>query len=115
MEFRVLAGLLIVWIGILTSIFSLVNLIQRIDIINSTLLLVLGCVLMISGALLKYRVELEITERNIDEEKKKLSKEEEEISKLKKEGGEGISRWKIRDLEYKVKKLEEERAKKDSE
>lgn len=114
MEFRVLIGLLLVGSGIFISVFSLANIIQKIDMVNSVLL-ILGCILMVSGALLKYRAELDIAERKIDEERKKLGEEEEEISKLKK-GNDGISRWKLRDLEYKVKKLESEMVKtKDSE
>jgi len=60
--------------------------------VNVTLL-VLGCILMISGALLKYTEEIEKVEEKIEEKKE-----------------EKVSSWRLRDLEYRLKKIEKEKA-----
>ncbi len=116
MEFKLLIGLLLVGLGIVVSVFSLGSLIQKNDIILSATLLILGCILMVLGVSFNYRVELDIAKQKIDEEKRRLLEDEKEISKIKNVEDMAISKWRIRDLEYKVKKLESEMAnKKDSE
>lgn len=113
MEFRNITGLLLVSIGILMSVLSLGNIIRGRDIINSAILLVLGCILMVLGAVLKHYVEFDAMRKRIEDEEKELKHETGEIRKLGGGGNGGISKWKIRDLEYKVQKLESEMEKKE--
>lgn len=99
MRIKRLIGLILVLVGVIFSIYSLYDMILASRYINAenVIILTLGCVLMLSGALFKYVNDLEKIERR--------------LGKIE-EGGGGMqkaSHWRLRDLDYRLKKLEEKK------
>ena len=84
------------------SIFSLMNPGESGTDIKDFVLLILGCMLMLCGALLKYREELSETERQVRTERVQLDE-------LELKGNHNINGWKLKDHEYRLAAIEKKK------
>jgi len=113
MRQRLFIAVVFVGSGIVMAIMSLRDVFYHGVSSFSAVILMLACILMICGVLFKYRGELDEIEmilgkeeRLLKEERELLEEDEEEIEKLKRKKGKEASGWRIRDMEYRLKKLE---------
>jgi len=93
--------------GIVLAIMSLKDVFYTGINSFSAVLLVLSCVMMICGVLFRYRGELDEIETVLRIEKEMLEKGDKEIKSLRRGKGKEVSGWRIRDIEQRLKELEE--------
>jgi hypothetical protein len=91
MRLKILTGLVLVIMGLIISLYALYDLVYHRANVENIALLILGCILMVTGAFFKYSEELE---------------ELEEKTEKKGEGRKKISSWRLKDLEYRLRKIE---------
>ena len=90
-------------IGIALAFFSLLNILFKGDnSLHYLILLILSCLLMIASAFLVTRSELISIRKKINETENIALKTGRKSPKL-----EDIKNWRLRDLDYRVRKLEE--------
>ncbi|HIE33859.1 MAG TPA: hypothetical protein EYP86_01815 [Candidatus Altiarchaeales archaeon] len=90
-------------IGVALAFFSLLNILfQGDNDLHYLILLILSCLLMIASAFLVTRSELISIRKKINETESVVLKAKNESSRP-----EDIKNWRLRDLDYRVKKLEE--------
>ncbi|HEX54577.1 MAG: hypothetical protein DRO90_00270 [Candidatus Altiarchaeales archaeon] len=88
--------------GLLISIYSIIGiLILSHEHIHYSILLILGSILMVCSAILKVKSDLELLDTELHSVRNLHS------TSVKKDAVNHISNWRIRDLEYRVKRLEE--------
>jgi len=106
MKQKLFVAIIFVGSGIILAIMSLKDVFYTGISSFSAVLLVLACILMICGVLFRYREELDDVETILGEDEELLEEKGEEIEELKWKKGKEASGWKIRDMEYRLKKLE---------
>jgi len=94
-------------ISLFICLYSILNLYQTYSV-DYFILLILGSLLMFCSAILATGWQLKVTQDSLRREEYFLSKENEEVRDIEKKirGGE-VPSWKIKDLEYRIKRLEE--------
>ena len=107
MKTNLFISIVFVGSGIILAIMSLKDVFYT-GINNfSAVLLVLSCVMMVCGVLFRYRGELDDIERVLGIDQELLKKGDEEIKMLRRGKGKEASGWRIRDIEQRLKELEE--------
>jgi len=107
MKTKLLIAIVFVGSGIILAIMSLKDIFYMgINSFNA-MLLMLSCVLMICGVLFKYVGELDEIKRVLGIDQELLKKGDEEIKSLRRGKGKEASGWRIRDMEQRLKELEE--------
>ncbi len=107
MKLRDLSWWALVAVGAFISLFVLIAGEIRSEFAGIVYLL-LGCMLMVCGALLKARDELIMTENRLFKEILEFEKAIIKLEKLEKKNLEGISNWKLRDVDYRLRELEKQ-------
>lgn len=96
-------SILLIGIGIALTITALVNSIRQ-GVNPYNFLLPLSLILMLCGALLIYRKELDQAEREIEMEEAEIQELKKMEEPEEKEGG--VKKWRLRDLDYRIRRLE---------
>ncbi len=106
MKQKLFIAVVFVGSGVILAIMSLKDVFYSGINSFSTVLLMLSSVLMVCGVLFKYREELDEIEEVLGIEKRLLERGDREIRDIKRGRGKEISGWRIRDLEYRLNRLE---------
>jgi hypothetical protein len=107
MELRSISWWMLVAVGAFISLFTIIN--GEIEPASGGYVyLLFGCMLMICGALLKARYELSMTEKRLFREILEFEEAMIKLGKIEKKQLEGISNWKLRDVDYRLKELEKQ-------
>lgn len=105
MKFRIPSWWALIAGGVFISIFTFIS-VEFKDEGAGYIALLFGCMLMICGALLKTRDELNMTERRLFNEMVEFEKAMIKLGKIERKQLEGISNWRLRDTEYRLRDLE---------
>jgi hypothetical protein len=105
MELRTLSWWALIVVGAFISLHTLITGKIGSESVGCVYLL-FGCMLLICGALLKARDELNMTEGRLFKEIVEFEKALIKLEKIERKQLEGISNWKLRDVDDRLRELE---------